>query len=107
MLVILKYTIFDLIIQDQVLDYDRPKKCPTILYGVNLWLIFSGNAGDIKQLLANCQISDATYAFTWLERAGLISSTMLCLLRFVYCMNYLHHIATYLPPPLYGTTWVH
>ena len=32
MLLILKYTIFELIIQDQVLDYDRPKKCPTILY---------------------------------------------------------------------------
>ena len=37
-LLILKYTIFDLIIQDQVLDYDHPKKCPTILYAADLWL---------------------------------------------------------------------
>ena len=49
MLLILKYTIFDLIIQDQVLDYDRPKKCLTIFYGVNLWLWVSTPAGAVKQ----------------------------------------------------------
>ena len=48
MLVILKYTIFDLIIQDQVLDYDRSKKCLTILYGVNLWLKFSATQGMLS-----------------------------------------------------------
>ena len=39
MSLILKKTIFDLIIGGHAgLRYDRPKKCPTFLYGVNLWL---------------------------------------------------------------------
>ena len=53
MLLILKYTIFDLIIQDQVLDYDRPKKCSTILYGVNLWLKLSDTLGLLSS--AKCR----------------------------------------------------
>ena len=41
---------------------------------------------------------------TGLQRAGILSSTMLCLLGFIYCVNYLHHNKMYLPPPLYDTT---
>ena len=37
MLLMIKKTIFDLIIPD-IFRYDRQKKCPTILYAVNLWL---------------------------------------------------------------------
>ena len=53
MLLIFKYIIFDLIIQDQVLDYDRPKKCPTILYGANLWLKLSGTLAMLVQAALN------------------------------------------------------
>ena len=53
MLLILKYTFLDLIMQDQVLDYDRPKKCPMILYGVNLWVKLSDTLGLVSS------------AFTW------------------------------------------
>ena len=36
--------------------------------------------------------------------AGIISSTMLCLLGFIYRVNNLHHNKIYLLPPLYDTT---
>ena len=45
MLLILKYTIFDLIIQGQVLDMTVQRKCPTILYRVNLWVKPSATLG--------------------------------------------------------------
>ena len=45
MLLILKYTIFDLIIQGQVLDMTAQRKCPMILYGVNLWMKPSATLG--------------------------------------------------------------
>ena len=113
MLLILKYSIFDQIIQEQVLDYDRSKKCPKILYGVNLWLKLSDTLGLLSSakcryrlwLIAKFQMRHRL--LHGLQRAGLISSKIICLLRFVYCMNYMHHIATFLPPPLYGTAWVH
>ena len=38
MLLVLRESIFDLIIPTEVLFMTVPKKCPTILYAVNLWL---------------------------------------------------------------------
>ena len=76
MLLILKnIIIFNLIIRGQVLDITVQITAKFQMRHLGLYLGCSG--------------------------AGIISSTMLCLLGFIYCVNYFHHIAMYLPPPLY------
>ena len=114
MLLILKKHYFRPDYSRQNLRYDRPKKCPTICMGSICGWNLQPRWG------CSATLNTAT-AFSWLPNfrcdiglylgcsgAGIISSTMLYLLGFIYCVNYLHHIKIYLPSPLYDTKhWAH